>query len=204
MHADRKRSLSHDDKSFARPAALLVSSALLLAAGAAPTTTGSTTAVRRRAGSTAAVSHLTPTPEATTAAPLPDAERWLPAQHLAPASGWASNPSGLVFENGTYHAFYRHNPAGEDAAGAIDWAHATSTDLVNWTDQPVAIPGTDDEQVLAGSIVADTDNTSGLGTAHRAAAGRDLHQRRTATDLSLAYSTDHGQTWQQYSETTRC
>ena len=46
-------------------------------------------------------------------------------------------------------------------SGAIDWAHATSTDLVTWTDQPVAIAGTADEQVLTGSIVVDTDNTSG-------------------------------------------
>ena len=59
-----------------------------------------------------------------------------------------------MFENGTYHVFYRHNPAGEDAAGAVDWAHATSTDLVNWTDQPVAVAGTADESVLSGAVVA--------------------------------------------------
>ena len=117
-------------------------------------------------------------PTTTSAAPLPDSERWHPAKHLAPAAGWASNPSGLVYENGTYHAFYRHNPSGDDAAGAADWAHATSTDLVNWTEQPVAIAGTADSSVLTGSIVVDQDNTSGLGTEEAAADGGHLHDHR--------------------------
>ena len=72
---------------------------------------------------------------------------------------------------------------------------------MNWTEQPVAIAGTADEQVLTGSIVADTDNTSGLGTAEApplvaiyTTMGSGEGRRQ-----SLAYSTDHGQTWQKYS-----
>jgi len=97
---------------------------------------------------------------------------------------------------------YRINSSGDDAAGAFDWAHATSTDLVNWTEQPVAIAGTADSSVLTGSIVVDQDNTSGLGTAEAppmvaiyTTTGSDEKQAQ-----SLAYSTDHGQTWQEYSD----
>ncbi len=175
-------------------AALLVCTAVLLAA-CGSTTTGSA-ASSAPPSSTAPSATFTPTPEPTTPAPLPDAQRWLPAKHLAPASGWTSNPGGLVYENGTYHAFYRHNPAGEDVAGAVDWAHATSTDLVNWTEQPVAIPGTDDEQVLTGSVVADTDNTSGLGSDSEPPLVA-IYTNVIDDSQSLAYSTDHGQTWQQ-------
>ncbi len=137
---------------------------LVVASCSSSTSTTSATQATPSALASTAASYSAP-PTTTSAAPLPDSERWHPAKHLAPAAGWASNPSGLVYENGTYHAFYRHNPSGDDAAGAIDWAHATSTDLVNWTEQPVAIAGTADSQVLTGSIVVDQDNTSGLGTA---------------------------------------
>ena len=176
--------------------ALVISTALLLAGCGAATTGAGATQSAARSGSPAAT--YSATPEATTPAPLPDAQRWLPAKHLAPAAGWTSNPSGLVYENGTYHAFYRHNPAGEDVAGAIDWAHATSTDLVNWTEQPVAIPGTEDEQVLTGSVVADTGNTSGLGSDTEPPLAA-IYTNAVDDSQSLAYSTDHGQTWQQYS-----
>ena len=184
-------------KSYSRAqAALFVSTALLLA-GCSSATTGSG-AAQSVATTTSPSATYSPTPEATTTAPLPDAQRWLPAKHLAPATGWTSNPSGLVYENGTYHAFYRHNPGGEDVAGAVDWAHATSPDLVNWTEQPVALPGNDDEQVLSGSVVVDTANTSGLGSSTEPPMVA-IYTNATDDSQSLAYSTDHGQTWQQYS-----
>ena len=91
----------------------------------------------------------------------------MPAKHLAAAAGWSGAPSGLVYENGTYHAFYPHNPTGDDAAGAVDWAHATSTDLVTWTEQPVAIAGSATTRCCPGRSCVDQDNTSGLGTADR-------------------------------------
>ncbi len=176
--------------------ALFVAIALLLAGCSSATTGARATQSAPRSASPAAT--YSATPEATTAAPLPDAQRWLPAKHLAPAGGWTSNPSGLVYENGTYHAFYRHNPGTEDIAGAVDWAHATSTDLVTWTEQPVAIPGSADAQVLTGSVVVDTDNTSGLGTDTEPPMVA-IYTNVVDDSQSLAYSTDHGQTWQQYS-----
>jgi fructan beta-fructosidase len=149
------------------------------------------------AAPTAASSYV-PTTASASPAPLPDAERWLPAKHLAAATGWSGAPSGLVYAGGTYHAFYPHNPTGDDAAGAVDWAHATSPDLVNWTEQPVAIAGDADNQVLSGSIVLDKDNTSGLGSADQPPLVA-IYTNKADDDQSLAYSTDQGQTWSQYS-----
>ena len=144
--------------------ALLVSTALLLAA-CGSTTTGSRPRRLPSLSSATPSATFTRTPEATTAAPLPDSERWLPAKHLAPASGWSSNPSGLVYENGTYHAFYRHNPAGEDAAGA-DRLGACDQHRPGELDRSA---GRDSgcsrrRALLSGAVVADTSNTSGLGT----------------------------------------
>ena len=52
--------------------------------------------------------------------------------------------------------------------------------------------------MLAGSVVADTDNTSGLGTDAEPPLVA-IYTNGTDDSQSLAYSTDHGQTWQQYS-----
>lgn len=40
--------------------------------------------------------------------------------------------------NGIYHLFYQYNPDGVVWAPPV-WAHSTSTDLINWTPQPIAI-----------------------------------------------------------------
>ncbi|MGO4236076.1 hypothetical protein AB4Y79_08350 [Pseudarthrobacter sp. YAF2] len=45
----------------------------------------------------------------------------------------------------------------------MSWGHATSTDLLTWTEQPVAISCDDSEDIFSGSIVWDEFNTSGLG-----------------------------------------
>ncbi|MGG5259094.1 GH32 C-terminal domain-containing protein [Phycicoccus avicenniae] len=128
-----------------------------------------------------------------------------PAYHFSPANNWMNDPNGLVFHKGVYHLFFQHNPVG-NVWGNMSWGHATSTDLVHWTEQPVAIPFDANEGVFSGSVVVDTGNTSGLGTAknppmvamytsaYTAASGREGIQAQ-----SLAYSTDDGRTWTKYS-----
>lgn len=179
---------------------LTTATALLLTACGGASSSSSSSTSSAVAVSSSAPSSYVRTPE-TSAAPIPDAERWLPAAHLTAGTGWASNPSGLVFEDGTYHAFYQRNPTGDSQDPAsIEWAHATSTDLVTWTDQPVALPAGED-QVLAGSVVVDTDNTSGLGTTDAPAMVAIYTSSPVggsgSARQSIAYSTDHGQTWQE-------
>ncbi|KAK0595666.1 hypothetical protein LWI29_008863 [Acer saccharum] len=46
--------------------------------------------------------------------------------------------SGPMIYKGIYHLFYQYNPYAA-VPGNITWAHSTSTDLINWTPQDIAI-----------------------------------------------------------------
>ncbi|WP_237208870.1 glycoside hydrolase family 32 protein [Rothia nasimurium] len=60
-----------------------------------------------------------------------------PALHLAPPVGRLNDPNGLVYHDGTYHAFYQYSPV--HPIRAVFWRHATSEDLTHWQDQKTAI-----------------------------------------------------------------
>ncbi|KAJ4958397.1 hypothetical protein NE237_025508 [Protea cynaroides] len=55
--------------------------------------------------------------------------------HLQPAKNWINGP---LIHKGIYHLFYQYNPYGA-IWGNIVWAHATSTDLINWVHHEIAI-----------------------------------------------------------------
>ena len=72
-------------------------------------------------------------------------------------AGWLNDPNGVSQWNGTYHLFYQYNPEGA-FHHRIQWGHATSTDLVHWTDQPVALEpsgGPDADGCWSGVLVND-------------------------------------------------
>ncbi|MEZ2391274.1 glycoside hydrolase family 32 protein [bacterium RCC_150] len=125
--------------------------------------------------------------------------------HLTSAQNWINDPNGLVYENGTYHAFYQHNPRG-NYWGDMSWGHSTSKDLVHWTQQPVALEGSQSEEIFSGAIVADTRNASGLGTTdnpplvalYTSSYGDGGALPKGSQAQSLAYSLDHGNTWTKY------
>ena len=69
------------------------------------------------------------------------ADPWRPAFHYQPPSKWMNDPNGTIYWKGRYHLFYQHNPDGP-WHGNIHWGHASSEDLVHWTDHPIALaPG---------------------------------------------------------------
>ncbi len=69
------------------------------------------------------------------------AARPRPALHFAPARGWMNDPNGLIQRHGRVHLFYQHNPRGLTLEH-MAWGHASSTDLWNWADHPLALePG---------------------------------------------------------------
>lgn len=138
-------------------------------------------------------------------------EPYRPGLHYTPAKNWMNDPNGMVYFNGTYHLFYQYNPQGPDW-GNMSWGHATSTDLMNWTEQPVAIgqtfndSGQSIEDIFSGSIVVDENNSSGLAKngetpliALYTSAYTDKNPEHAGKQAqSLAYSLDEGTTWEKY------
>ena len=64
-----------------------------------------------------------------------------PKFHGQPAKGWTNETHGMTYHNGKYHVFFQKNGNGPYMA-RLHWGHITSTDLISWKEEPVAIaPG---------------------------------------------------------------
>jgi levanase/fructan beta-fructosidase len=140
-----------------------------------------------------------------TAATATTADTFRPALHYAARNTWLNDPNGLIFHDGVYHLYYQNNPL-DNVWGNMSWGHATSMDLVTWTEHPVAISFDDAENVFSGSIVFDRDNTSGFGSDAApplVAVYTSAFKPGTAFEgiqaQSLAYSRDGGYTWTKHS-----
>lgn len=133
--------------------------------------------------------------------------------------GWNNDPNGLLYADGVYHMYYQYNydaRTGEtfNVWGNMSWGHATSTDLVHWQEQPVAIPayqtvdGVFYEMMFSGSAVYDEYNSSGLfetGPDGRVAEGQGIVALLTQPQGGvqrqiLAYSKDGGNSFVIYGE----
>jgi fructan beta-fructosidase len=127
-------------------------------------------------------------------APYGEADR--PLLHFTARRGWLNDPNGLVFHNGVYHLYFQHSPFDWHGHDKF-WGHATSPDLVHWTEQPEALFNhAYGDQVYSGSAVVDVGNTSGWGRD-----GKDplvLAYTSTARGECIAYSNDEGQTWTEF------
>lgn len=136
-----------------------------------------------------------------TAAIATTAETFRPALHYAARNTWLNDPNGLIFHGGVYHLYYQSNPLG-NVWGNMSWGHATSPDLLSWTEHPTAIACDEGEDIFSGSIVFDRDNTSGFGTGTIAplvavytSAFKPGSPHEGLQAQSLAYSLDGGYTW---------
>jgi sucrose-6-phosphate hydrolase SacC (GH32 family) len=136
-----------------------------------------------------------------TAATATTADTFRPALHYAARNTWLNDPNGLIFHGGVYHLYYQNNPL-DNVWGNMSWGHATSPDLVTWTEHPVAIACDAEEDIFSGSIVFDRDNTSGFGTdsapplvAIYTSAFKPGSTHAGLQAQSLAYSRDGGYTW---------
>jgi beta-fructofuranosidase len=108
-----------------------------------------------------------------------------PALHFAPSRNWMNDPNGLIEWNGRVHLFYQHNPRGL-ALEHMAWGHASSTDLWNWADHPLALEpgpaGPDRDGCWSGcAVVRD-------GTPHLLYTG--LRQQATLPCLAIADDQD--------------
>ena len=119
--------------------------------------------------------------------------------HFTAPMGWLNDANGMWFDGGLYHLSYQAFPYAMDD-GPKHWGHASSPDLVHWTHWPIMLdPGVNvPGDAWSGSTVVDTDNTSGL----KSGAAPVLVTLYTCTTQGtcVAYSNDHGITWQAYAK----
>lgn len=152
-------------------------------------------------------------PMTTPAAPSPataDTPQYRPAWHFSPRANWMNDPNGLFFHQGVYHLFFQHHPQGS-TWGPMHWGHATSTDLLRWQEQPIALAPDHLGMIFSGSAVLDHGNRSGLGPPGSQPKDAPLVAMFTHHDMaaekagridrqhqSLAVSLDGGATWTPY------
>ncbi len=127
-------------------------------------------------------------------------EQYRPQIHFTPAKNWINDPNGMVYLDGVYHLFYQYNPQGNDW-GNLSWGHATSTDLMHWTEQTVALTRDELGAVFSGSCVIDKDNTAGFGAnamiALYTAAG-EMGEVQGKQQQCIAFSTNGGKSFTRY------
>ena len=119
-----------------------------------------------------------------------------------------NDPNGLFFYKGVYHLYFQYHP--EDTVwGPMHWGHATSIDLVNWTEHDIALSPDEKGYIFSGCIVVDHKNTSGFGnnastpiialfTYHDVDA--EAEGSNTYQSQALAYSLDDGFTFTKYAD----
>ena len=129
-----------------------------------------------------------------------------PNFHFTPEENWMNDPNGMFYLNGTYHLFFQHYPEG-NTWGPMHWGHATSKDMINWEEQPIALEPDEKGYIFSGSAVVDTKNTSGFGdgetppviamfTYHDPEG--EVEGREDYQTQAIAYSLDEGKTFTKY------
>ncbi len=127
------------------------------------------------------------------------AEKYRPQYHFTPRRGWINDPNGLIHYKGQYHMYFQHNPYEREWEN-MHWGHATSTDLLRWQEQPLALHPDTLGTMFSGSAVIDYDNTAGFNGKNGEpalvvfyTADHPKYQRQC-----MAYSLDNGQTFTKY------
>jgi fructan beta-fructosidase len=123
-------------------------------------------------------------------------EKYRPQFHFTSRRGWNNDSNGLVFHKGLYHLYYQHNPYGIQW-GNMHWGHAVSTDLVHWTELPVALyPQQFGDWCFSGSAVVDVNDTAGFQSGDEP----PIVAAYTSTGRGecIVYSNDGGMTFTEY------
>ena len=120
-----------------------------------------------------------------------------PQFHFSPRRGWVGDPNGLVHYRGEYHLFFQYNPYGLKW-GNMHWGHAVSKDLVHWQELPITFyPPKLGDHPYSGSAVLDRENTASFKNGSEDPIV--IIFPSTKRGICLAYSTDAGRTFTEYS-----
>lgn len=94
-------------------------------------------------------------------------EKNRPQLHFSSQIGWGNDINGLFYSDGVYHLCYQSNAyTSLDAAAFpnVCWGHATSTDLIHWTQEPLIFhEGPFPAISMSGTATIDSSNTLGFG-----------------------------------------
>nr|WP_238590928.1 glycoside hydrolase family 32 protein [Paenibacillus beijingensis] len=121
------------------------------------------------------------------------------AYHFTVPDKWMNDPQRPIYLDGKYHYYYLYNKDYPDGNGT-EWRHATSSDLIHWTDEGVAIPKytTPNGDPWSGSAVVDHENTAGFGYGAVIAIVTQPSTDGGKQKQYMWYSTDQGKTFQFY------
>lgn len=126
-------------------------------------------------------------------------ERNRPQYHFTARRGWINDPNGLIYYKGKYHMFYQHNPYEREWEN-MHWGHAVSTDMLHWTELPLALHPDGFGSMFSGTAVIDYDDSAEFmadnGTPAMVAFYTSNGEWQTQC---MAYSLDEGLTWTKYS-----
>ncbi len=127
--------------------------------------------------------------------------KYYPQFHFTPERNWQSNPNGLIYFDGQYKMYYPYNTIGTDC-DSIHWGHTTSTDLLHWEHQAVALSSKENTRdslqfdALSGSVIVDKTNLLGKQTGKTQTLIAFYANKHCGQQI--AYSTDKGKTWEKY------
>ena len=85
--------------------------------------------------------------------------------HYSSNENWINDPNGLFYDSSTglYNLYYQYNPKGNQW-GNMSWGHAVSKDLINWTQEDVAIPWLENQGWEDFTYTNTTGNLKDYGT----------------------------------------
>ncbi|MFN8419946.1 MAG: glycoside hydrolase family 32 protein [Anaerolineae bacterium] len=117
-----------------------------------------------------------------------------PRYHFLPPSNWMNDPNGFIQWQGQWHLFYQHNPY-SPLWGKMHWGHAVSSDLIHWSDLPLALTPTIGSADEAGCYSGCTVDNNGIPTIMYTGTRGAHNEIQTQC---LASSHDGLLTWQKY------
>lgn len=123
------------------------------------------------------------------------------AYHFTVPDKWMNDPQRPIYFDGKYHYYYLYNKDYPNGNGT-EWRHATSTDLIHWQDEGVAVPKYTNRNgdPWTGSVVVDDRNTAGFGYGAVVAIMTQPSYDGGKQEQYLWYSTDRGKTFRSYSD----
>ncbi|GAB7363326.1 hypothetical protein MBLNU230_g3607t1 [Neophaeotheca triangularis] len=144
--------------------------------------------------------------------------RWRPQYHFLAPAGWMNDPCGAMYDptRDTYHLFYQWHPEHINW-GNISWGHATSKDLITWTDvggwegrnaaalEPTGNGSYNGLGIFSGTaqpvnLQGEVDGTLTIfyTSISKLPTNWQIEYQPYTETQSIAYSEDGGETWQQY------